>query len=75
MTKTLTKHGNSLALVIDRPVLDLLKIGPDTELDISTDGHVLIVEPVHKANRKRRLGRAIEKVNRNYGNALRHLAD
>jgi hypothetical protein len=26
MVKKLTKHGNSLALVIDRAVLDLLKI-------------------------------------------------
>jgi hypothetical protein len=26
MVKKLTKHGNSLALVIDRPILDLLKI-------------------------------------------------
>jgi hypothetical protein len=26
MVKTLTKHGNSLALVIDKPILDLLKI-------------------------------------------------
>jgi antitoxin component of MazEF toxin-antitoxin module len=34
----LTRHGNSLALIIDRPILELLKIDPDTELDISTDG-------------------------------------
>lgn len=37
MVKKLTKHGNSLALVVDRPILDLLKIDPDTLLDISTD--------------------------------------
>jgi hypothetical protein len=28
MIKKLTQHGNSLALVIDRPILDLLKIDP-----------------------------------------------
>ncbi len=33
MIKKLTKHGNSLALVIDRPILDLLRIDPDTPLD------------------------------------------
>src|ERR1017187_10877531 len=38
MLKKLTKHGNSLALVIDRPILDLLKIEPGTTLDVSTDG-------------------------------------
>ena len=39
--KRLTNHGNSLALVIDRPVLDLLKIDGDTPLEVSTDGQVL----------------------------------
>ncbi len=39
MLKKLTKHGNSLALVIDRPILDLLKIDTETPLDISTDGN------------------------------------
>ncbi len=38
MLKKLTKHGNSLALVIDRPILELLNIDPDTPLDVSTDG-------------------------------------
>jgi hypothetical protein len=28
MVKKLTKHGNSLALVIDRPILELLRIDP-----------------------------------------------
>jgi hypothetical protein len=36
MVKKLTKHGNSLALVIDRPILELLRIDPKTPLDVST---------------------------------------
>lgn len=31
MIKKLTKHGNSLALVLDRGVLDLLEINADTQ--------------------------------------------
>lgn len=46
MVKKLTKHGNSLALIVDRAILDLLKIDADTPLEISTDGEVLIVAPV-----------------------------
>lgn len=46
MIKTLTKHGNSLALVIDRAILDLLRIDVETRLDISTDGRALIITPV-----------------------------
>ena len=45
MTKTLTKHGNSYALVIDRAIMELLKITPDTELELSTDGKVLTISP------------------------------
>src|SRR5271167_4663456 len=51
MIKKLTKHGNSLALVIDRPILDLLKIDPDTLLDISTDGKRLLIEPAQSSAR------------------------
>jgi antitoxin MazE len=36
MVRKLTKHGNSLALVIDRPILELLRIDPETPLDVST---------------------------------------
>jgi len=43
MTKTLTKHGNSLALVIERSILELLNIRPDTPLNVTTDGQALIV--------------------------------
>ncbi len=61
MVKKLTKHGNSLALVIDRPILDLLKIDPETLLDVSTDGKQLIVSPrnpqrVEKSLRRPKLG-------------------
>lgn len=52
MVKKLTKHGNSLALVIDRPILDLLKIGPETPLDISTGGKQLIVAPTKASVRR-----------------------
>ena len=38
MIKTLTKHGNSLALVIEKPILELLGVDADTQFDISTDG-------------------------------------
>lgn len=48
MIKRMTKHGNSQALVIDRAVLELLKISPQTDLEITTDGKSLTVTPVGK---------------------------
>lgn len=38
MVKHLTKTGNSLALVLDRPLLEATRIDADTPLEVSTDG-------------------------------------
>lgn len=75
MVKRLTKHGNSLALVLDRGVLDLLEIDADTPLSITTDGKCLIVTPVRDPERQKRFRAAFEKVNKRYGPALKRLAD
>ncbi len=75
MIKKLTKHGNSLALVVDRAVLDLLKIDADTPLEISTDGQVLIVSPVRDAKRRKEFQKALDTANRKYGRALKRLAE
>lgn len=42
--KTLSAFGNSLALVLEKPVLELLGIDRTTLLEISTDGRRLVVE-------------------------------
>ncbi len=46
MIKTLTKHGNSYALVIDKPILELLRVSPETPFEIMTDGQTLVLTPV-----------------------------
>jgi len=74
LIKKLTKHGNSLALVIDKGVLELLDIDDKTPLDISTDGKMLIISPVRDEKRRKQFEEAIEKVNRKYGRALKKLA-
>jgi len=46
MIKKLSAVGNSLGFIIERPILELLRITKDTPLDISTDGEALIIRPV-----------------------------
>lgn len=75
MVKKLTKHGNSLALVIDRPILELLKIDPDTPLDVSTDGTNLIVAPAKPSARRRKFEAAQGWAHKRYGKAFRKLAE
>ena len=75
MIKHLTKHGNSLALVIDRGVLELLDINADTPLSLTTDGKCLVVAPLRDAKRRELFHKALEAVNRRHGRALKRLAD
>jgi antitoxin MazE len=75
MVKKLTKHGNSLALVIDRPILDLLKIDPDTPLEVSTDGKQLIVAPAKPSARRKKFEEAQKLAHQRYGKAFQKLAE
>ncbi len=75
MVKTLTKHGNSLALVIEKPILELLGAGAETQFDITTNGEVLILSPIKDGNRSERFQSALEKVNSRYSKALKKLAE
>ncbi|MDH4467309.1 MAG: AbrB/MazE/SpoVT family DNA-binding domain-containing protein [Bacteriovoracaceae bacterium] len=51
MRKKLSTIGNSLGLVIEKPILELLKIDRDTELELSTDGDRLIIEPIRSSKK------------------------
>jgi antitoxin component of MazEF toxin-antitoxin module len=66
MRKHLSAIGNSLGLVIEKPILELLNITKDTDLEVVTDGERIIVEPVRsKAARdehKRRVATSTKKV-------------
>ncbi len=75
MIKTLTKHGNSLALVIEKPILELLGADAGTPFHITTDGQALILSPVGDAKRHAAFKDALEKVNTRYPRALKKLAE
>jgi len=74
MLKKLTRHGNSLALVLDKGVLDLLNIDSETPLEISTDGSLLLISPVRDEKRRRQFQDALEKTNTRYRRVLKRLA-
>lgn len=75
MIKTLTKHGNSLALIIEKPILELLGVDADTAFDITTDGQLLILTPLKDVKRHDDFSAALEKVNARYPKALKKLAE
>ncbi|MBI4776324.1 MAG: AbrB/MazE/SpoVT family DNA-binding domain-containing protein [Deltaproteobacteria bacterium] len=75
MIKTLTKHGNSLALVIEKPVLELLGADAETPFEVTTDGRVLILSPIKDPDRSDAFKKALDKVNVRYSKALKKLAE
>ena len=74
MKKTLIKHGNSLALVIDKPILEMLQITSDTELEISTNGDQLLITPCRSKRRQKKLEESLQKINGRFESDLKKLA-
>ncbi len=75
MVKSLTKHGNSLALVIEKPILELLGADAETRFNITTDGKVLVLSPIVDLEKKQKVQSALSKVNAKYSNTLKKLAE
>jgi antitoxin component of MazEF toxin-antitoxin module len=74
MTKRLCRTGNSLALVIERPLLELAKIDEDTPLDVTTDGDVIIISKIRDGKRERKLKAVVADAHRRYGRVFQELA-
>lgn len=53
MIKKLSTVGDSLGLIIERPILELLGITKDTPLEVKADGEALIIRPVKLGKRER----------------------
>ena len=75
MVKTLTCHGNSYALVIDKPILELLRATPDTPFEIVTDGQCLVLTPVRNRAEEKKFQEALEQVHKRFGRAMKRLAE
>jgi antitoxin component of MazEF toxin-antitoxin module len=75
MIKTLTKHGNSYAMVIDKPILELLHTTPETPFEIISDGHSLVLTPVRSREEERKFDDAVAMVHKRFGKAMQRLAE
>jgi antitoxin component of MazEF toxin-antitoxin module len=75
MAKKLTRTGNSLALVLERPILDATGIDDETPLEVSTDGDVIIISPVRPKSRTTKLRKILTEIHRKHAGAFRRLAE
>lgn len=63
MIKKLVRHGNSLAIIIEKPVLALLGADENTVFDITTDGRNLVLTPIKNASNKKEVDNEKRKTN------------
>ncbi len=75
MIKTLTKLGNSQALVIEKPLMEALGIKPDTPLQLTVSGNSLIVTPANVGIGREAVAESIRKLRPRYRKMLKKLAE
>ena len=74
MVKKLTKTGNSFALVLEKPILEKMKIDADTPLEVSTNGEVIVISPVRDRRRVAKLRAIVDRAHRDYSGVFARLA-
>ena len=75
MIKRLTKHGTSHALVIEKPVMESLGIGPNSPLQVTVSGDCLVISPVDVGVDPERLKERTRQIRSRYSSALKRLAE
>lgn len=73
MIKTLKQIGNSYGVIIDKPILEILHITPETPLEITTDGRSLQIRPV-RVRQRPTLSESLAVINKRHASTLKKLA-
>lgn len=74
MTRTLQRHGNSLALVIDKTLLEQMGIDAETPLSVTVTGGVLTVAPVGVGIDREEVADTLARLRPRYKKMLENLA-
>jgi antitoxin component of MazEF toxin-antitoxin module len=74
MIKSLTRTGNSVALVLDKQLLEAAHLDPNDEVEVSTNGRIIVIAPVQKKREKEKFERGQELMHAKFAGAFRRLA-
>ena len=74
MKKKLTRTGNSVALVLDKPMLKQLGVDETSEVEVSMNGDVLVLTPVRDDTRDEDFRKSADKIHSKYAGLFRRLA-
>ena len=74
LRKKLVRHGNSYALILDKPILDMLGVGVGEEVEIFLFGRELLITSELGMTHEEALA-AFERVKARHDETFRKLAD
>ncbi len=72
--KNLTRTGNSVALVLDKQLLEAANLNPDDQVEVSTNGRVIVISPVRSKREIEVFERGQELMHAKFAGAFRRLA-
>lgn len=74
MINTLKRHGHSMALAIETPMMEALGITEATPLQVTVTGHALVVTPANVEVGPDRLKGAVKELRKHHGPMLKRPA-
>lgn len=75
MRKKLSNIGSSMGLVIDKPLIEILNLQGEVDLQITSDGKGLVIYPAAPETPPRKdLKSSLERINKKHGKVLKKLA-
>ena len=74
MIRTLQRHGNSVALVFDKTMLETLGMTPDSPVQITLSGGSMVITPVSAGVSEEELAETIRRLRPRYKRMLENLA-
>jgi hypothetical protein len=61
--------------VVEKPILELLRVAPETPFEIMTDGQCLVLTPVRNSAEEKKFQNALDMVHKRFGRAMKRLAE
>lgn len=74
MIKPICKHGNSLAVILDKPLLEIIGAREKSKLHVRISGRSIILTPSEGAISKDQFQTSAKKISGKYSNLLSRLA-
>ena len=75
MIKKLTRIGDSIALVLDNALLEELGLDESSEVEVSTNGQIIVIAPISNSARERKFREAADEVNVRYAGLFQRLGE